>query len=79
MDLTNWIYVPIDDNSFKLVPSRRILNPQIDYPNLFFVSVDGQPRDPRLVDYRIVPDYNNQEVLFFITYLSDIKGERLRV
>lgn len=57
MDLTKWIYVPVDDDTFKLVPSRRILTPQIDFPNLFFVYVDGRPRNANLIDYVVTPDY----------------------
>lgn len=75
---TTWRYVPIDDDSFKMVPTRRLLTPNIDYYNLFDVSVDGR-RGEELIDYTVTPNLETQEVRYDLRYKDYLKGERLRV
>lgn len=79
LNLTRWEYVPIDDDTFKLVPTRRILTPYIDYPNLFYVYVDGRPRNQKLIEYKVTSDPESQAAIFDIKFLDNLKGEKLKI
>lgn len=79
MDLTFWQLVPIDDRTFKMVPSRPILTPFIDYNNIFLLSIAGRKDSKNLLEYKIRPDYDTQEVYFDLIYKDYLQGERLRV
>jgi hypothetical protein len=46
---TFWKYVPIDATHFKMVPTRRILTPFIDYNNIFLVSIAGRENETKLL------------------------------
>lgn len=46
---TLWVMVPIDSSSFKMVPTRRIMTPFIDYQNIFLVSIDGREKQTNLL------------------------------
>ena len=76
---TYWTYVPVDRNTFKMVPSRRILTPFIDYPNIFLLSIAGRPDSKKLLEYTVRPNYDSQEVFFDVKYLDYLKGERYRI
>ena len=46
---------------------------------MFFVYVDGRPKNANLIDYVITPNYQTQEVIFDVNFKDDLKGQRLRV
>ena len=53
---TKWVYIPINSHSFKLIPTRPILNKEIDYSNIFSLTVHGKNNSEELIDYTITPD-----------------------
>lgn len=62
-----------------MIPSRRILTPFIDYPNIFLLWIAGRPDSKNLFEYTIRPNYDSQEVFFDIKFLDYLKGERFRI
>lgn len=62
-----------------MVPSRRIMTPFIDYPNIFDVSLASRLDSKDKFEYTIKPNYDTQEVYFHLRYKDYLKGDRLRI
>lgn len=58
LDKTFWSYVPIDSNTFKMVPTRRIMTPFIDYNNIFLLAIAGRLDSKNLFSYTVRPNYD---------------------
>ena len=79
MDKTFWKYIPVDNDTFKMVPTRRIMTPFIDYNNIFLLSLANKLKSDDAFTYKIRPNYDTQEVYFDLNYKQNLRGQRIRV
>ncbi len=79
IDSTYWTLNQIDQENWKLKPSRRILTPNIDYGNLFNISLLGENNSSESFSYSLTPNLENQEVDVKFDYKDDLKEEIISV
>jgi hypothetical protein len=78
-DSTKWELTKIDQENWKLRPTRKILNSKID-PNIFKITLDGQEDSSKSFDYTVKKaDNDKQEFDVKFNFKDDLKEENIIV
>lgn len=77
IESTEWDLQKVTNDKWIITPSRPILTPNIDYKNLFDISLEGEENSQNAFTYSTTPNYDKQEVEVDFDFKENIKNENL--
>lgn len=77
IESTEWDLKKVTNDKWIITPSRPILTPNIDYKNLFNISLEGENNSKNAFTYTTTPNYEKQEVEVDFDFKENIKNENL--